>query len=140
MLDLDYSGIGSALPHTITTLVLHLLPMPSNDLWNPNTHGLLLEQFLRNFAGPGRPLREIELRTRINLLSFTDIPDALLKVDKLLSSEELFPSFQEFRVEVTLRFPEHGWLKYDFEKKVGRAFPSLNGTGRVIVECTTFRW
>lgn len=138
------------LPPSITSLVLHLSPDPyTPNLWHPTTDAALLQEFLKKLASSGpRPLRQMELRTRVSTLpALWDIPDALLEIDQLLSSKKLFPSFQEFRFAVIILLGGLYWphgrddaldvetLKKGFEEKeVRRWFPSLAETGRVVVE------
>jgi hypothetical protein len=147
-----YGSLGSVLPPNITAVVLHLNAISSHaHPWDTNDGGRLLKEFIGNLAGPGRPaLREMELRPVISLRplpKLTNIPNALLEVDRLLSALNLFPSFQEFRFAATIllwedRFkredPELETLREDFEKEVGRWFPSLKETGRVVVEWNMF--
>jgi hypothetical protein len=110
----------------------------------------VLGQFLKNFAGSRRPLREMKLFFPMSLRSlpnFITIPDTLLEVDGLLSSQNLFPSFQEFRFVAVIFLWQDGFrresskvetLKEDFEKEVGRWFPSLSETGRMVIEWSMF--
>jgi hypothetical protein len=113
----------------------------------------VLEQFLKNLLGSGRPaLREMKLFFSIRLRSLPKfrlitIPNTLLEVDRLLSSQDLFPSFRKFRFAACIFLwredfrrddPEVETLKEGFEKEVGRWFPSLSETGRMVVEWHVF--
>jgi hypothetical protein len=140
-----------ALPPSIKTLVLSLNSILDVQHWDPNSGARVLEQFLKNFAGSRRPaLREMELLFSMSLRSlpkFITIPNTLLEVDRLLSSQNLFPSFQKFRITAVIFLWLDGFrresstletLKEDFEKEVGRWFPSLSETGCMVVEWNMF--